>query len=203
MTAEQQPQNPSRTATDGRFAVQIFADMQKQGVQVDVVICCSMISALERGGQWQLAEQVGGPTLSQHLQHPHTGLHVVDQTCLHFILRKPLCACMLFKFCRPRPSRFVSPGFWLLHLRTLYITSFSASYRHWRYLAEDRPVCILLLHPLWLPLLSWQSNCPVDLLVFVYSLNVTPHPDGILPLVSLSLFTFDYRSHHTQAIHSL
>ena len=38
--------------------LQIFSDMQIQGVQVDVVICCSMISALERGGQWQLAEQV-------------------------------------------------------------------------------------------------------------------------------------------------
>lgn len=32
--------------------------MQTRGVEADVVTCCSLISALERGGQWQLAEQV-------------------------------------------------------------------------------------------------------------------------------------------------
>ena len=32
--------------------------MQARGVEADVVTCCSLISALERGGQWQLAEQL-------------------------------------------------------------------------------------------------------------------------------------------------
>ena len=39
-------------------AVQIFDDMQAQGILADVVTCCSLINALERGGQWQLAEQL-------------------------------------------------------------------------------------------------------------------------------------------------
>ena len=37
-------------------ASQVFDDMQARGVEADVVTCCSLISALERGGQWQLAE---------------------------------------------------------------------------------------------------------------------------------------------------
>ena len=37
-------------------AAQVFDDMQARGVEADVVTCCSLISALERGGQWQLAE---------------------------------------------------------------------------------------------------------------------------------------------------
>ena len=32
--------------------------MQARGIQADVVTCCSLINALERGGQWQLAEQL-------------------------------------------------------------------------------------------------------------------------------------------------
>ena len=32
--------------------------MQAQGILADVVTCCSLINALERGGQWQLAEQL-------------------------------------------------------------------------------------------------------------------------------------------------
>ena len=32
--------------------------MQARGVLADVVTCCSLINALERGGQWQLAEQL-------------------------------------------------------------------------------------------------------------------------------------------------
>lgn len=52
-----QPHN-TNTDADTDAGAQIFSDMQARGVQVDVVICCSMISALERGGQWQLAEQV-------------------------------------------------------------------------------------------------------------------------------------------------
>jgi len=34
----------------------VFDNMQARGVEADVVTCCSLISALERGGQWQLAE---------------------------------------------------------------------------------------------------------------------------------------------------
>ena len=37
---------------------QVFDDMQARGVLADVVTCCSLINALERGGQWQLAEQL-------------------------------------------------------------------------------------------------------------------------------------------------
>ena len=32
--------------------LQVFAHMQARGVDADVVTCCSLISALERGGQW-------------------------------------------------------------------------------------------------------------------------------------------------------
>lgn len=37
---------------------QVFAHMQARGVDADVVTCCSLISALERGGQWHLAQQL-------------------------------------------------------------------------------------------------------------------------------------------------
>ncbi len=40
----------------GPRGAQVFDDMQARGVEADVVTCCSLISALERGGQWQLAE---------------------------------------------------------------------------------------------------------------------------------------------------
>ena len=39
-------------------SAQVFDDMQARGVLTDVVTCCSLINALERGGQWQLAEQL-------------------------------------------------------------------------------------------------------------------------------------------------
>lgn len=32
--------------------------MQASNVEADVVACCSLINALERGGQWQLAEKL-------------------------------------------------------------------------------------------------------------------------------------------------
>ena len=32
--------------------------MQDAQVEPDVVTCCSLVSALERGGQWRLAEQL-------------------------------------------------------------------------------------------------------------------------------------------------
>ena len=32
--------------------------MQDLQVEPDVVTCCSLVSALERGGQWRLAEQL-------------------------------------------------------------------------------------------------------------------------------------------------
>lgn len=38
--------------------MQVFAHMQARGVDADVVTCCSLISALERGGQWHLAQQL-------------------------------------------------------------------------------------------------------------------------------------------------
>ena len=38
--------------------LQAFNNMQVRGVEADVVTCCSLISALERGGQWQLAGQL-------------------------------------------------------------------------------------------------------------------------------------------------
>jgi pentatricopeptide repeat protein len=37
---------------------QVFGHMQARGVDADVVTCCSLISALERGGQWHLAQQL-------------------------------------------------------------------------------------------------------------------------------------------------
>lgn len=43
---------------DACLPVQVFDDMQARGVLADVVTCCSLINALERGGQWQLAEQL-------------------------------------------------------------------------------------------------------------------------------------------------
>ena len=41
-----------------RCCPQVFAHMQARGVDADVVTCCSLISALERGGQWHLAQQL-------------------------------------------------------------------------------------------------------------------------------------------------
>ena len=43
---------------DMHLSAQVFDDMQARGVLADVVTCCSLINALERGGQWQLAEQL-------------------------------------------------------------------------------------------------------------------------------------------------
>ena len=40
------------------LVLQAFNNMQVRGVEADVVTCCSLISALERGGQWQLAGQL-------------------------------------------------------------------------------------------------------------------------------------------------
>ena len=37
---------------------QVFDHMQASHVEADVVACCSLINALERGGQWQLAEKL-------------------------------------------------------------------------------------------------------------------------------------------------
>ena len=37
------------------------AAAQARGIEADVVTCCSLINALERGGQWQLAEKLFQP----------------------------------------------------------------------------------------------------------------------------------------------
>lgn len=42
----------------GWHALQVFDHMQASHVEADVVACCSLINALERGGQWQLAEKL-------------------------------------------------------------------------------------------------------------------------------------------------
>jgi len=39
-------------------AMQVFEQMQENGIQPDVVTCCSLISALENGGQWLTALQL-------------------------------------------------------------------------------------------------------------------------------------------------
>ncbi len=48
----------SAACADMYLSAQVFDDMQARGVLADVVTCCSLINALERGGQWQLAEQL-------------------------------------------------------------------------------------------------------------------------------------------------
>jgi len=48
----------SPACADVYLSAQVFDDMQARGVLADVVTCCSLINALERGGQWQLAEQL-------------------------------------------------------------------------------------------------------------------------------------------------
>ncbi|KAK9831962.1 hypothetical protein WJX81_003568 [Elliptochloris bilobata] len=50
----------SKLSKEGSFrkGLEVFDDMQARGVEADVVTCCSLISALERGGQWQLAEDL-------------------------------------------------------------------------------------------------------------------------------------------------
>lgn len=40
------------------LCLQVFDHMQASNVEADVVACCSLINALERGGQWQLAEKL-------------------------------------------------------------------------------------------------------------------------------------------------
>ena len=41
------------------LAIDVFNHMCQSGIECDVVTCCSLISAMEKGGQWELAEQVG------------------------------------------------------------------------------------------------------------------------------------------------
>lgn len=38
--------------------LQIYSDMRTNGISADVVTCCSLISALESGGQWLLGLQL-------------------------------------------------------------------------------------------------------------------------------------------------
>jgi len=37
---------------------QVFEQMELDGVEPDMVTCCSLLKALERGGEWALAEQL-------------------------------------------------------------------------------------------------------------------------------------------------
>jgi len=58
------------------MCLQLFKGMQERGVDPDVVTCCSLISALENGGQWRLALHVfiqmcTGPTSSGNLGPLH------------------------------------------------------------------------------------------------------------------------------------
>jgi hypothetical protein len=39
-------------------AIDVFNHMSASGVECDAVACCSLITALDKGGHWQLAEQV-------------------------------------------------------------------------------------------------------------------------------------------------
>lgn len=41
-------------------AIDVFNHMSNAGIECDAVTCCSLITALDKGGQWQLAEQVSG-----------------------------------------------------------------------------------------------------------------------------------------------
>jgi hypothetical protein len=40
------------------MAIEVFNHMVAEGVECDAVTCCSLITALDKGGQRQLAEQV-------------------------------------------------------------------------------------------------------------------------------------------------
>ena len=40
------------------LAIDVFNHMVNGGIECDAVTCCSLITALDKGGQWQLAEQV-------------------------------------------------------------------------------------------------------------------------------------------------
>jgi hypothetical protein len=39
-------------------AIDVFNHMSNANIECDAVTCCSLITALDKGGQWQLAEQV-------------------------------------------------------------------------------------------------------------------------------------------------
>jgi len=39
-------------------AIDVFNHMSNASIECDAVTCCSLITALDKGGQWQLAEQV-------------------------------------------------------------------------------------------------------------------------------------------------
>ncbi len=51
--------------------------MQARGVEADVVTCCSLISALERGGQWQLAEVMPARCHAETADDVHKTLQLV------------------------------------------------------------------------------------------------------------------------------
>ncbi len=40
------------------MVAQVFEQMELDGVEPDMVTCCSLLKALERGGEWALAEQL-------------------------------------------------------------------------------------------------------------------------------------------------
>lgn len=42
------------------LALEVFRHMTAHSVQCDAVTTCSLISALDKGGQWQMAESVSG-----------------------------------------------------------------------------------------------------------------------------------------------
>ena len=54
------PPSPLCISQQGRqwsLAIDVFNHMVNGGIECDAVTCCSLITALDKGGQWQLAEQ--------------------------------------------------------------------------------------------------------------------------------------------------
>jgi hypothetical protein len=49
------------------MAIELFNHMVAEGVECDAVTCCSLITALDKGGQWQLAEQVAARAARQRI----------------------------------------------------------------------------------------------------------------------------------------
>lgn len=47
-------------AVQWSLAIDVFNHLCDNNIECDAVTCCSLITALDKGGQWQLAEQVRG-----------------------------------------------------------------------------------------------------------------------------------------------
>lgn len=70
----------------GPLSVQVFGEMSSHAVCPDVVTCCSLVTAFEMGGKWQLSLQVLIQMCEgrEHLKHLACALTEVSACLIYF-----------------------------------------------------------------------------------------------------------------------